>query len=161
MKISFLIKFFWDLINIIRLNFLWRLPNNICNKFFYLINSKSISTKSTFLNWTSFWKIRINGNLDTKSIGILWLHLKVFIESEFDMWEIGHIHKPINFFGLLKWGGFNELAIITKSEKMKKWIDMRSRCKVESCSNMFPIISTNIVLIFPILILVIFWFPKH
>lgn len=49
------------------------------NEVFNLVNSETIFSKHSLLNWTTFRKVGVNRQLNSKSVGVLGFHLEVLV----------------------------------------------------------------------------------
>ncbi len=81
---GFPIEFFLDILELVHfgrrpVEFSHFLFGDTGNEVFNLVNSETIFPKHSLLNWTTFRKVGVNRQLNSKSVGVLGFHLEVLV----------------------------------------------------------------------------------
>ena len=107
--------------------------------------------------------LRRNRYLKPESVRIVFLCIHHFIQSELNMWQITHIQLVNRLLSLLWWCSSQKLPVVPQSDHIYDWVHMGSRRKVQSCSDMFPVILIFLswFFVFPVKILIFFILPKQ
>ena len=85
----------------------------------------------------------------------------VLVKSELDVGEVAHVQLVDSFFGLLGRSAVEELAVVSQTDYIDDGVHVWGGGKVESGSDVFPVVLLCGLLVFPVEILVLLVFPEH